>query len=166
MSLAMGPVVRLWTRAIYRDIIQAPCWDKPVYLSSDSRSEILNRKQNLDIERYPIWSPSPKIEIMTYSDASGQGWGGYSVQVKGEVAVGSWSEEENIKSPTFRKLRAIRSVLESYAETLKGLSVCHRMDNKNPETIMAIGRRIPELHCEAVEVYKLCRKLNIRLSVE
>ena len=40
-SLAMGPVVRLWTRAIYRDIIQAPCWDKPVYLSSHSHSEIL-----------------------------------------------------------------------------------------------------------------------------
>ena len=88
---------------------------------------------------------------MTYSDASGQVWGGYSVQVKGEVAVGSLSEEESIKSSTFRELRAIRLVLESYAETLKGLSVCHRTDNRNAETIMAVGSRFPELHCEAVK---------------
>ena len=37
-SLAMGPVVCLWTRAMYRDICSAPCWDQPICLSSDSRS--------------------------------------------------------------------------------------------------------------------------------
>ena len=48
MTLAMGPVVRLWTRAIFRDICQAPCWDKPICLSSDSHSEVLFWKHNLD----------------------------------------------------------------------------------------------------------------------
>ena len=32
MSLAMGPVVRLWTRAMYRDICLAPCWDQPMFV--------------------------------------------------------------------------------------------------------------------------------------
>ena len=54
MSLAMGPVVRLWTRAMYRDICSAPCWDQPVCLSSDSRSEVLFWKQNFDNSGYPI----------------------------------------------------------------------------------------------------------------
>ena len=31
---------------------------------------------------------------------------------------------------------------------------------------MSVGSRIPELHQEAVLIYKLCKKFNIRLSVE
>ena len=49
MSLAMGPVVRLWTRAMYRDISSAPCWDQPICLSSDSRSEVLFGNRTLTI---------------------------------------------------------------------------------------------------------------------
>ena len=29
MSLTLGPVVRLWTRSLYRDILQAVSWDSP-----------------------------------------------------------------------------------------------------------------------------------------
>ena len=32
MSLAMGPVVWLWTRAMHRDICLAPCWDQPIIM--------------------------------------------------------------------------------------------------------------------------------------
>ena len=39
MGLALGPVVRFWTRAIYSDICQADCWDKPFLLSEESRTE-------------------------------------------------------------------------------------------------------------------------------
>lgn len=98
MSLAMGPVVRLWTRAMYRDICSAPCWDQPICLSSDSRSEVLFWKQNFDNSGYPIWAPSPKIEVLSYSDASGLGWGGFAVHINGKPAVGSWSEEESGRS--------------------------------------------------------------------
>lgn len=70
------------------------------------------------------------------------------------------------KSSTFRELRAIRLVLESYGKDLQGKEVCHRTDNKNAEIIISVGSRVPELQLEAVAVYKLCRELNIRLSVE
>lgn len=166
MSLAMGPVVRLWTRAMYRDICAAPCWDQPICLSSDSRSEVLFWKQNFDNSGYPIWAPSSKVEVLSYSDASGLGWGGFAVHINGKPAVGSWSEEESGRSSTFRELRAIRYVLESYSGDLRGKEVCHRTDNRNAEIIMSVGSRIPDLHREAVLVYKLCHELNIRLSVE
>lgn len=65
MSLAMGPVVRLWMRAMYRDICLAPCWDQPICLSSDSRSEVLFWKQNFDNSGYPIGAPSPKVEVLS-----------------------------------------------------------------------------------------------------
>lgn len=166
MMLAMGPVVRLWTRAIYTDICQALSWDRRIALSLRSRTEVQFWKENLDTTGYPVWTPSPKIEVITYSDASGQGWGGFSVNINGAAAVGSWSEDEKVKSSTFRELRAIRLVLESYGKDLQGKEVCHRTDNKNAETIMSVGSRVPELQLEAVAVYKLCRELNIRLSVE
>ena len=67
-----------------------------------------------------IWAPSPKVEVLTYSDASGLGWGGFAIHINGEPAVGSWSEEESDMSFTFRELRAIRLVLESYGEDLRG----------------------------------------------
>ena len=150
MSLAMGPVVCLWTRAMYRDICSAPCWDQPICLSSDSRSEVLFWKQNFDNSGYPI-----RIEVLSYSDASGLGWGGFAVHINGKPAVGSWSEEESGRSSTFRELRAIQYVLESYSDDLRGKEVCHRTDNRNAEIILSVGCRIPDLHREVVLVYKL-----------
>lgn len=127
MSLAMGPVVRLWMRAMYRDICLAPCWDQPICLSSDSCSEVLFWKQNFDNSGYPIWAPSPKVEVLTYSGAGGLGWGGFAVHINGKLAVISWSKEESGRSSTFREVRAIRYVLESYSEDLRGKEVCHRL---------------------------------------
>lgn len=101
-----------------------------------------------------------------YSDASGLGWGGFAVHNSGKPAVGSQSEEESGRNTTFRELRAIRYVLESYSSDLRGKEVCHRADNRNAEIIMSVGSQVPDLHREAVLVYKLCRELNIWLSVE
>ena len=137
MSLAMGPVVCLWTRAMYRDICSAPCWDQPICY--DSRSEVLFWKQNFDNSGYPIWARSPKIEVLSYSDANRLGWGGFPVHINGKPAVESWSEEESGRSSTFRELRAIRYVLESYSDDLRGKEVCHRTDNRNAEIILSVG---------------------------
>ena len=38
--------------------------------------------------------------------------------------------------------------------------------NRNAEIALSVGSRKKELHQEAVAVYKLCRQLNIRLSVK
>ena len=41
MSLALGPVVRLWTRSLHRDILQAASWDSPFKLSADAQGEVV-----------------------------------------------------------------------------------------------------------------------------
>ena len=66
LSLAMGPVVCLWTRAMYRDICLAPSWDQPICLSSETHSEVLFWKQNFDNSGYPIWAPTSKVEVLSY----------------------------------------------------------------------------------------------------
>ena len=165
MGLALGPVVRLWTRSLYRDILRSASWDSPFRMSDDAVCEVLFWQDNFNNSGYPIWSPSPKPEVLSFSDASESGWGGFTAQVGGKVAVGSWSLEEMGRSSTFRELRATRRVLEALAPHLKGSEVLHRTD-KNTEIILSIGSRQADLHDEAVSVHKLCRAYDIRLTVE
>ena len=73
--------------------------------------------------------------------------------------------EESVKSSTFGKIKAACLVLESLAPELAGKVVRHCTDQRT-EHIMSVGSRIMELHQEAVLIYKLCKKFNIRLSVE
>ena len=54
VGLALGPVVRLWTRAIYSDIGQADCWDKPFLLSEETHTEVLFWRDNFNCSGYPI----------------------------------------------------------------------------------------------------------------
>ena len=103
MGLALGPVARLWTRALYRDICQTVHWDMPFLISQESQAEVQFWRVNFDTGGYPIWSPSPKVEVITYSDASGQGWGGFAVQLSDKVARGSWSCEESEKRSTLER---------------------------------------------------------------
>ena len=70
IGLALGPVVCLWTRSIYRDICQANYWDKPFLVSQDSQSEVLFWRKNFDNSGYPIWSPSPKVSEKLYIQRS------------------------------------------------------------------------------------------------
>ena len=104
--------------------------------------------------------------MLSFSDASESGWGGFTAEGGGKVAVGSWSSEEMGRSSTICELRATRRVLESLAPHLKGSGVLHRTDNKNTEIILSIGSRKADLHDEAVSIYKLCQAYDIRLTVE
>ena len=149
VSLALGPVACLWTRSLYRDILEAVSWDSPFQLSEDAQDEAVFWEKNFCNTGYPIWSPRPKPEVLTYADASDSGWGRFAVQVGGQVAVGSWSVNESNKSSTFRELRATGLVLKSFAPLLRGKEVLHRIDNKNTEIILSIDSRKSNLHNEA-----------------
>ena len=166
MGLALGPVVQLSTRSLYRDILNAASWDRPFHLSDEAVGEVLFWHANFHNSGSPIWSPSPKPEVFTYLDASDSGWGGFTAQIGGHVAVGSWSEDEIGTNSTFRELRATRWVLESLAPQLRGSEVLHRTDNQNTEIILSVGSRKANLHSEAVSIYQLCRTYDIRLTVE
>lgn len=166
MSLVLCTVVRFWTRSVYRDILQAVSWDSPFQLSADAQGEVVFWQKNFHNTGYPIWSPSPKPEVLTYSDASDSGWGRFAVQVGGQAAVGSWSVDESNKSSTFWELQATSLVLKSFAPLLRDKEVLHRTDNKNTEIILSAGSRKSDLHNEAVNIYRLCREFNICLTVE
>ena len=166
MGLALGPVVRLWTRGLYREILQSRSWDTVISISSEAKREVQFWTENFRNSGYPIWPPSPKIDVMTYSDANVTCWGGYAVQIGERSATGCWSESESKRSSTWRKIRGAKLVLESLLSKLAGKEVFHRTDNMNTVRIMSVGSRRCDLHREAIEIYKLCQANNIRLSVK
>ena len=167
MGLALGPVARLWTRGLYRAIMQASSWGERNQLDEDAWREIVFWKSNFETcHGQPIWWVNPRPDILTYSDASDTGWGGYSVELGGNIAKGEWSAEEGLKSSTWRELRATRLVLESFLPNIQGQDVRHRTDNQNVVSILQVGSRHSELHDEAVAIYHLCHQFGVRLQAE
>ena len=53
------------------------------------------------------------------------------MQFSDKVARGCWSSADCMKSSTFWEVKAIRLVLESYSEEVRGKEVLHRTDNRN-----------------------------------
>ena len=74
MGLALGPVVWLWTHSLYRDILNSASWDSKFHMSDDAVCKVLFWSDNFDNSGYPIWSPSPKPKVLSFSDASKSGW--------------------------------------------------------------------------------------------
>ena len=170
MGLALGPVSRLWTRALYLDILPAEFWSQRITLSPEAAREVEFWKDSFHhCNGRPIWDADPKIDVTSYSDASDTGWGGggggYCVNVVGTKVSGSWSATESRESFTWRELRE-RLVLLSVAEKLSGKTVRHRTDNINVENILKVGSLRPKLHAEAVANYTLCGQHSICLEPE
>lgn len=167
MGLALGPVARLWTRGLYRFIMQASTWGERKKLDEGAMREIVFWRNNFETcHGQPIWWVNPKPDILTYSDASDSGWGGYSIELGGKIAKGKWSAEEELKSSTWRELRATHLVLESFLPNIQGKEVRHRTDNQNVVSILQVGSRNSELHEEAVALYQLCYQFGVRLQAE
>ena len=115
MSLALGPVVRLWAQSLYRDILDIVLWHSHFQSSADTQGKVLFWQKNFHNAGYPIWSPSLKPEVLTYSDASDSGWGGFAAQHGQWAAVGNWSLKESKMSSTFMELSLVLQSLCSSA---------------------------------------------------
>ena len=115
MSLALGPVARLRTRALYSDINNSTSWNACISLSEDAKEELLFWQGNVVmLNGQPIWFKSGATRVV-FSDASSSGFGGYSVEVGPQIAHGTWSDHEAQLSSTWRELKAVYQVLRALA---------------------------------------------------
>ena len=94
----------------------------------------------------PIWPVSPNLAVVTYSDASVTGRGGFSVNINGTIAKGNFTAEESEGSSTFRELKAMLFMLQSYIHLVKGKVIKHRSDNMNVTRILLSGSKKVYLH--------------------
>ena len=82
MELALGPVVSLRTRALYAVLNSVHNLSCKVALTREAVEELNFWRDNFSrLCGKPIWRPSPKIELLSYSNASNVGWAGFIVQI-------------------------------------------------------------------------------------
>ena len=75
MSLALGPISRLRTRALYADINKCTSWNAFLSLSEAAKEELLFWQGNIaGLNGQPIWFKSGATCIV-YSDTSELGYG-------------------------------------------------------------------------------------------
>jgi len=103
---------------------------------------------------------------LVYSDASDIGYGGYIVEHGSCVANGQWSQDKAAQSSTWRELRAVRYVLESFKTKLRNERIRWFTDNHNVVRIVQYGSSKPHLQAEALRILCTCMNSSIRIEPE
>ena len=88
------------------------------------------------------------------------------VEVGPEVAHGQWSEDRFKLSSTWRELKAVHLVLQSFAVKLQGHTVKWFTDNQGVVYIICSGSRKQHLQDGAVTVFELSFSHSIKLEME
>ena len=94
MSLAIGSISRLRTRALFSAINSRRSWCDSILLPHNAKEELDFWYRNVDsLNGGPIWF-EPGATRIVYSDASDSGYGGSLVELGPDIAQGQWSEVE------------------------------------------------------------------------
>ena len=166
MSLALGLVTRLMTRSLYGVLNSKATWCQKLVLTPEALSEVKFWVGEITkFNGQHIW-PRPSAVRLVYSDASSTGYGGYLVEHGNKIANGYWSESESMQSSTWRELKAVRLVLESFQSELQNERVRWFTDNQNVVRIVQHGSRNSDLQAEALAIFSLCVKNYIRIEPE
>ena len=153
MSLALGSVSRLMTRSLFAVLNSRTSWWQNLHLTRQARGEVgfwLARISEYNGQN--IW-PKPSALRIVYSDASATGFGGHTVEHGNLVANGQWSAEEATQSSTWRELRVVRLILESFQGKLANERVRWFTDNQNVVSIVQHGSPKVVLQVEALEIF-------------
>ena len=166
MGLALGPISRLRTRAMYSLLDTRLSWSDDLIISDEVKEEFAFWKDCVDgFNGQRLWR-SPSAVRVVYSDASGTGFAGYTVEHGCHIAHGHWNEVEQAKSSTWRELAAVARTLESVSILLCNSRVKWFTDNQNVVRIIKVGSRLPELQVLALSIFRTAFANNIYLEPE
>ena len=139
MGLAVGPVSRLRTRALYCVLNKRQFWSDKLPLDGAVLEELAFWTSSLpSFNGQPIWFSYGATRVV-FSDASSTGYGGHLVEIGPDIAQGQWSEYEASLRSTWRELKAVSLVLASFATKLAGHRVKWFTDNQNVVRIVEAG---------------------------
>ena len=103
---------------------------------------------------------------LVFSDASATACGGYTVGLSDSIVHRSWQPDEICKSSAWRELTGVYTVLQASTHVLRGHIVKWHTDNKAVVSIVDKGSMNKELHDIALNIFKLCRNVNIMIFME
>ena len=165
MHLALGPIVRLFTRNLYRLIESRITWYEPIVLTNEAIEELNFWLKNIHFRNGFTFKPRPTTSKMIFTDASESGYGGFIAERLNKViCVGRFDEFEKATSSTARELSAINYVLKSFGSKLKNESIQINIDNISAVRILSVGSSKQHLHLLSLEIFNHCVKNNINLQ--
>ena len=121
LSPVLGNVTRLMTRCYYMVIETRITWDRNLCLTliQEVLRELLfcrNNIRNINFRLLTNYSPPT---VILYYYASNVACGAYSVEDMNNIFHMMWSENEKIKSSTWREMKAIEQALITFKEVYK-----------------------------------------------
>ena len=163
MTIALGPIARLFTRQMYFVIANRISWRGHVVVSEPLAQELKFWLHHVDaFNGYAIKRKFSATAIV-YSDASDTGFGGFTALVGSHVSTGLWSPLEACQSSTFRELKAILHILQSFSTLLSHHKVRWFSDNQNVCRIVSTGSPKPDLQAIAVSIFQACMSFDIAI---
>ena len=152
MGLGIGPVSRMWTR-LYTNVNQASAWDRPLTLAPDTLKELEFWENWFEkFNGQPIWTVNPICSVISSSDFSEYGWGGYTVNIFGLSAKGNFSVGEARMDSSWREVKGTFNVLCSFVKSIKGRKVRHRTDNQNVVRALTNGNKKQHLQALTMDI--------------
>ena len=166
MSYVIRNVAYIMTKYLSMNILSARNWYSDIILTDLSIDQINFWKSNLREINHKLFDSDLHCYTVIYSDASSTGYGGYIVENPNSIAHGMWSESEKLNSSTWKELTAVKNVLMSLIDFVKGKKIKWFTDNQNIVHIINKGSMKSHLQDIAYIVYKLCFKFSICIEVE
>ena len=168
-KFVLGNIVQLKTRRLYNVISAQPKWD--------SRCSLLSHPEAVDElffwrECFVTLNSRPMDAtyippLRGFSDASSTGLAGYLAHADGvKLSYRNFSQMESESSSTWRELEAIRFSIESFAPYLQNKTMIWHTDNYAASLIVVSGSNKRDLQLLSENVFNMCRKLNLHLTVK
>ena len=162
MHLCIGPIVRLFTRALYQDIESRTSWYSSFVISIASRRELEFWSSNLRVKNGFTFKFHPTTTKVIFTYASDTGYGGFICEkLNKTVCVGKFSPPDQNTSSTFRESLAVKNVLQRFAHFLVGQSIQVNVDNQNASRIISVGSPKDRLQKVALDIFQIAIRNDI-----
>lgn len=167
MHLAIGPLVRLFTRSMYQQVAAAASWQSVTPLAAKVVEDLNFWLKNIKHVNGFSFKHHPTTTKIVFTDASQSGYGGFTMSKLGRlICAGKFTIHETQQSSTFRELLAVKKVLQSYDSILSNQAIQINTDNFSASRILTIGSSKEPLQNLALDIFYHCLRNNIKLTPE
>ncbi|XP_053382628.1 uncharacterized protein LOC128549601 [Mercenaria mercenaria] len=166
MSVVIGHISQIMTRYLSIDIAAVQSWASYIQLNCGSMTQLKFWKENLQVLNISKINVEDFFTKIVFSDASGTGFADYEVKTVNGVAQGQWTNDEQVRSSTWRELTAVFRVMQSIVHVLRGHKVKWFSDNQAVSSVVKKGSMNVELQTIAFSIFTYCLKNSIVLDVE
>ena len=93
------------------------------------------------------------LERLAFTDASSYAGAGYVVHFSDNIVHRMWTNEERLKSSTWRELKAVVLTLKGFSDNFQNKFVKLFTDNQNVARIYEVGSMKKDLHELVLEIF-------------